>query len=90
MPPRAESAIMKIGLKRFEVRLQCIGDVLDGSLPLLDSQTVAFVVGDEATLVLAVDLDDLLLGLTNEFIFLSPGFHIRDGNGEMEALVEYL
>ena len=61
---------------------QGIGHVLGGLLPGLDHQTIPLVVGQEAALVLPVDLDDLLLGGGDEGGLLGRHGHVVDGDGQ--------
>ena len=66
----------------LHVVLQLGGHLLGGLLPLMDNQAIALVIGDEAALVLAVDLCDLLLGLLHQGLLLVRNQHVGDGNGQ--------
>ena len=59
-----------------------IGDFLGGLFPLGDNEAVALIVGDEAALVLALYLDDLVFGLVDELGLRARDGHIRDGYGD--------
>ena len=59
-----------------------IGDFFGGLFPLGNNQAVTLVIGDETTFVLALDVDDFLLGLGNEVVLGRRHRHIRNGNGD--------
>ena len=69
--------------------LQGVRDLLGGGLPLGDDQAVAFVLGDEAALVLAFDVDDLVLGLRDETVLFIRHGHVgdRDGDGALGGIL---
>ena len=62
--------------------LQGVGDLLGGLFPLGHDQAVALVLGNETALVLALDVDDLVLRLGNEAVLLARHRHVRDGDGD--------
>ena len=76
-------------VEAVKVLLQSAGDVLDRLLPLVDNEAIALVVRKETALVLAVDLDCLLLGLFDECVLLL-GMAISAMETVMAPFVEYL
>ena len=66
-----------VGIKAV---LKCGGNILGGLFPLGDDKAVTLVIGDEATLELTLDLDDLLLGLVYEGLLCLGDGHVGDGD----------
>ncbi len=70
------------GVVAVHGRLEGVGHVGGSLFPGGHHQAVALVIGEEAALVLVLDLDDFLLGGGDKLPLLIGDGHIGDGHGE--------
>ena len=73
------------GVVLVHVGGQGVSNVGGGLFPLADHQLVALLVGDEAHVVLILDLHHALFGLVDQLVLGLGHRHIRDGDGDGAA-----
>ena len=84
---------MKMGFRWCEVVLHRLAHLVGGAGPLLDHGLVALLLGDQARVVLVLDLADLALVAVEDLVLLRRDHHVvlrdRDAGlaGEVEAQV---
>ena len=70
------------GVILIQAGSQSVGNVGGGLLPLADHQLIALFIGDEAHVVLVLDVHHALLGLGDELVLLLGHGHVGDGDGD--------
>ena len=81
--PRApESAIMKMGVELVHRGGLGLGDGVGGVVPDADNPVLPLRFGEQAALVLAVDLEGRLFGVGDQLLLLFRDGRVGDGDGD--------